>query len=117
MLDSFSDKEYEGVVEFVGLTPKQGEVGAVYEVKVKISSDNFDLSEVKIGMTGDAKFVLSQKEDVLFVPPEFVNSDTNGNYLKVGKENDKTYIDLGLQGEASVEIKSDKIKEGDVVYD
>ena len=117
LLDSFSDKEYKGVVDFVGLTPKQGEVGAVYDVKVKIFSDTFDSSEVKIGMTGDAKFVLSQKEDELFVPPEFVNSDTTGKYLKVGKENNKTFIETGLEGEESVEIKSDKIKEGDVVYD
>ena len=117
ILDSFPDQEYEGVVEFVGLTPKQGEVGAVYKVKVKFTNGNFDVTKFKIGMTGDAKFVLSQKENVLFVPPEFVNSDTTGKYLKVGDAKNKTFIETGLEGEEAIEIKSDKIKEGDIVYD
>lgn len=117
ILDSFPDQEYEGSVEFVGLTPKQGETGDIYKVKVKMSSENFEVTKFKIGMTGDAKFVLSQKENVLFIPPEFVNSDTTGKYLKVGNVKNKTFIEIGLEGEEATEIISDKIKEGDIVYD
>jgi hypothetical protein len=70
----------------------------------------------RIGMTGDAKFVLAQKENVLFVPPQFVNSDLSGKYLKLGKTNNKTFIETGLEGEDRIEIKGN-VRVGDVVYD
>ena len=116
VLDSFPENDYEGRVEFISLTPKVGEAGAVYEVKVRFSDTDLDLDKLRIGMTGDAKFVLSQKEDVLFVPSTFVNSDTKGNYLNLGKVNTKVYVEVGLEGEERTEIKSN-VKEGDVVYD
>jgi len=116
VLDSISSEEYEGQVEFIGLTPKVGEVGAVYEVKVRFLDANLDANKLRIGMTGDAKFVLSQKENVLFVPSTFVNSDTKGNYLNLEKANNKIYVETGLEGEEKTEIKSG-VKEGDVIYD
>lgn len=116
VLDSFSEEEYEGQVEFIGLTPKAGEVGAVYEIKVRFSDTSLSANKLRIGMTGDAKFVLSQKEDVLFVPSNFVNSDTKGNFLNLGKVNNKVYVEVGLEGIERTEIKSN-VKEGDSVYD
>ena len=117
VLDSFSNEEHEGQVEYLSLTPKEGEVGAVYEAKVKFSDINLEANKFRIGMTGDAKFILSEKDNMLFIPPHFVNSDTNGKYLNLGKPNNKVYIETGLESEDRVEIKSDKIKEGDFVYD
>jgi len=67
-------------------------------------------------MGGDAKFVLSEKEGVLYVPPEFVNSDVNGKYVNLDKGNNKRYVEVGIEGEDRVEIIGD-VKEGDVVYD
>ena len=67
-------------------------------------------------MTGDAKFILSQNEDVLFVPTRFINSDLNGRFVNLGKTNNKVYIETGLEGEERTEVKGD-IKEGDTVYD
>ena len=116
VLDSFLDKEFEGEIIFISYTPMTGEVGAVYKVKVGFPVDILDLQNLRIGMTGDAKFVLSEKPDVLFVPPEYLNSDTKGKYLKLGKKNNKVYIDVGLEGEERIEV-SGEIKEGDTVYD
>lgn len=116
VLDSFSEEESGGRVEFIGFTPKAGEVGAVYVVKVRFADTGLDANKFRIGMTGDAKFILTQKADVLFVPSSFVNSDANGKFVNLGKTNNKVYVEVGLEGEERTEIKGD-IKEGDTVYD
>jgi HlyD family secretion protein len=116
VLDSFIDQELEGEIVFISYTPMSGEVGAVYKVKVGFSSEIIDVQKLRIGMTGDSKFILSEKSDVLYVPPEFVNSDTKGKFLRLNRENNKVYIDVGLEGEERVEVKGD-IKEGDTVFD
>ena len=67
-------------------------------------------------MSGDAKFILSEKENVLFVPPEFVKTDTTGKYVNLTKKNNKKYIEVGIESEDKVEIKGD-VNEGDIVYD
>lgn len=117
VLDSYSDKEFKGKVSFIAITPKSGETGTIYKVKVRFDKETLGEVLPRIGMTGDAKFTLSQKEDVLFVPSKFVNSDIKGKYLKVGSSKNKTYLEIGLEGEERTEVLGDKIKEGDVVYD
>lgn len=114
-LDS-DDTSLNGEVEFIGVTPEEGEVGATYKVKVKFLEENLEKIGLRIGLTGDAKFILSQNENVLFLPPKFVNSDQEGKYVNLGKKNNKVYVEVGIEGEDRTEIKGD-IKEGDVVYD
>ncbi|OGM20354.1 hypothetical protein A2863_04440 [Candidatus Woesebacteria bacterium RIFCSPHIGHO2_01_FULL_38_9b] len=115
ILDSFPEEELQGEISYISYTPKTGEVGTVYEVKVRLTS--VDIKKIRIGMSGDAKFILTEKENVLFLPPEFINSDNSGKYLRLSSPKNKTFIETGLEGEEKVEINSDKIKEGDVVYD
>lgn len=116
VLDSFPDEEFEGEIIFISLAPLGGESGAVYKVKVGFKNGGFNLSKSRIGMTGDAKFVLSQKEDVLYLPPKFVNSDAKGKFVNKGRKNNKVYVEVGVEGEERIEIKGD-IEEGDVVFD
>ncbi len=115
VLDSYRDKELSGTVSFVGYTPKPGEVGTVYKVKVVLTNSEVEEVLPRIGMTGDAKFVLSQKEDVLYVPPKFVHSDKDGKYVNLGEKDKKTRITIGIEGEERVEITSG-VKEGDTLY-
>ena len=113
-LDSYLNEELTGTITSIGYTPKSNETGTVYEVKLKF--DQLDTGKLRVGMTGDARFVLKEVRDVLYVPVEFLNSDTKGKYLKKKIKNGKVYIETGLEGEEFVEIKGE-IKEGDVVYD
>jgi len=115
VLDSFPERKLDGRVSFISYTPKAGEVGTVYEVKVKFLEEE-EKEDIRIGMSGDAKFILSEKEDVLYLPPEFINSDIKGKYVNVGRKNNKRYIEVGIEGEERVEVKGN-IKEGDIVYD
>lgn len=117
ILDSISDEEILGVVDFISYTPKSDETGTVYKIKVDFLKDSFDTNVYRIGMTGDAEFILSEKENVLYLPPKFVNSDSKGKYVRKGKRNNKVYIEVGVEGEDRVEIISDEVKEGDIVFD
>jgi len=117
VLDSITEKDINSTVDFVSYTPKTGEVGTVYKVKLKFVESNLSADVYRIGMSGDAKFILEEKKDVLYLPAKFVNSDTKGKYVRKGQINNKVYVEVGLEGEERVEIISDEIKEGDVVYD
>lgn len=115
VLDSIPEETFEGSVDFISYSPKAGEVGTAYEIKVKFVKENLDIKKFRIGMSGDAKFVITQKDDVLYVPPKFINSDTKGKFVRPGKNN-KVYIETGVEGEERVEIKGN-LKEGDILYD
>lgn len=116
VLDSYRDKEFPGTVSFVGYTPKAGEAGTVYKVKVQLTGDGIKEILPRIGMTGDAKFIMSQKEDVFYAPPKFVNSDKEGKFIFLGGKDKKVRVTIGVEGEERVEITSG-VKEGDVLYD
>jgi RND family efflux transporter MFP subunit len=117
VLDSYSDEEFKGTIEFIGITPKTGEVSAVYEVKVKFNGGSLDLNKFKIGMTGDARFVINEKDNVLSVSSDFVQADSTGRYLFLNDPKNKVYVEVGIEGEDTTEIISDQVKEGDTVYD
>lgn len=116
LLDSFDEKEYEGVVTNISFTPKPGETGSVYSIKVEFKDINTVNSDFKIAMTGDAKFVISEKKDVLYLPNNFIKQDKSGSFVKTGTKGEKIYITTGIESEDSTEIIGD-VKEGQVVYD
>jgi len=116
VLDSFTEEELPGKVTFISYTPQVGESGAVYKIKIKFETEEADQSKFRVGMTGDAKFILAEKENVLYVPSKFVHSDKKGKYVNLNKKGNKVYIETGIEGEDQVEITGN-IKEGDTLYD
>ena len=116
VLDSYQSKNLSGKVSFIGLTPISGAVGTSYKVKVVFTESQFQNSFPRIGMTGDAKFILSQKEDALYLPLKFINSDKDGKYVNLSKPGNKVRVTVGIEGEERAEIVSG-VKEGDVIYD
>lgn len=116
VLDSYRDKTFTGVVSFVAYTPKVGVAGTAYKIKVEFKKDSLNGMLPRIGMSGDAKFILSQKANIINVPARFVNSDKDGKYVNLGKAGNKVRVTVGIEGEESVEITSGA-KEGDILYD
>ncbi len=116
ILDSFRDKEISGTVLFVSYSPKAGESSTIYEVKVDLNDDSLGDLQPRIGMSGDARFVVSQKEDALYVPTLFINSDKDGKYVNLGKIGNKVRVETGIEGEENTEIVSG-VNEGDVLFD
>ena len=116
VLDSYPDEQFEAKVSFISYTPKADEVGTVYKIKVKFEGVELDAGKFRIGMGGDAGFILTKKDDVLYIPTKFLNSDPNGKYVNKGKSNNKVYVETGIESEDRVEIISG-VDEGDVLYD
>lgn len=116
VLDSYRDITFSGTVSFIGLTPKANEAGTVYKVKVTFDGDEFKVNLPRIGMSGDAKFILSQKENTLMVPARFINTDKDGKFVYLGKMGNKVRVSTGVEGEENIEILSG-VAEGDTLFD
>lgn len=116
VLDSFLEKEFPAIIKSISLTPKTDEAGAVYKIRVLFNDPTLDNVQFRIGMTGDAKFILKKKENALFIPTGFLNSDEDGKYVNLGRKNKKVYVETGLENEDEMEIIGD-VKEGEKVYD
>lgn len=114
VLDAFEDKEYQGSVRNISFTPKIGEAGSVYLIKVNFETDEY--LNFKIAMSGDAKFTVSEKENILYVPFNYVKQDKQGKYLKVNRKGEKVYIETGIESEDNIEVIGDII-EGQTIYD
>lgn len=115
VLDSFEEKTFEGVVKNISFVPKIGESGSVYSVKVDFTGVNLLESRFKIAMTGDAKFIISEKENAFYLPSNFIKQDKAGSFIKTSLKN-KFYIKTGIESSDNTEIIGD-IKEGLIVYD
>ncbi len=115
ILDAYEDEKLTGVVQSIGFTPKVGDTGTTYEVKIAFASSN-DLLKYRLGMTGDAEFITKEKVGIFAVPLNFVKTEAKEKVvyiLKDGKEQ-RTVVTLGEEGDDSVEIKRG-VKEGDVL--
>jgi membrane fusion protein (multidrug efflux system) len=115
VLDSYPNNNIEGKVTYLALTPQAGETGSVYKVRIEFSVKP-DVVTTRVGMTGDAKFLMNQKENVLYAPPNFIKADIKGSYVLVGNSKNKVYIETGIEGENVTEIIGN-IKEGNILLD
>lgn len=73
-------------------------------------------SKFKIAMTGDSKFIVSEKNNILHLPNNYIKQDKEGKYIKINKKGEKLYIKTGIEAENDTEVFGD-ITEGQVVYD
>jgi RND family efflux transporter MFP subunit len=116
VLDSYPDKPLKGKVSFISITPKSGVTGTNYKVKVVFENMDLGQSIVRIGMTGDARFILKKKDQVLYIPNEFISTDKDGHFVLKGEKKEKTRVEIGIEGETVTEIVSG-VAEGDVLYE
>lgn len=116
-LDSFPDMEIGATVENVAFTPKAGESGTVYELKIILDKIGTDSGKIRMGMTGDATFTLKQISNVLVIPEAYVKKNNGKFYVTkmVGKTLTKVEVVEGDTIEGEVEIKTG-LNENDVIY-
>ncbi len=117
IFDAYPDEIFTGVIGYISFSPKTGESGTVYQIKLVLNKRAQGLP-LKLAMTGDVEFVLNEKRNVLSVPIQFVKKDSRGDYItreRNGKK-EKIYIKRGEEFDSKVEIKNG-LNAGDKVYD
>jgi macrolide-specific efflux system membrane fusion protein len=116
VLDSFPDKAIDGKVTMIGFTPKTGETGTVYELRIAFVVDNSDYS-IRMGMTGDVNFVFKEVKGVIAIPSSYIKTDKNEKYVwkMAGKNKEKTIVTTGETIDGNTEIVSG-LNEKDVIY-
>lgn len=114
-LDSYPDDAHDAAITQIGYTPKAGETGTVYVVKLKMA-DTGNVEKYKMGMTGDVQFPIGEKANALALPSKFVKSEGDKKYaLKlVNGRQVKSYVGVGLEADGNYEILSG-LNEGDTV--
>lgn len=105
-LDAFPDKRGEGIIKYISFTPKQGETGTVYSLKIEINN-NLKKLPLRLGMSGDIEFIIKERKNIIGVPSRFIKSDKKGEYVLI-KENGKKvkkYIERGEEIDGKIEVK------------
>lgn len=112
-LDAFDKQPITGAISNIGFTPKSGETGTVYEVKLSmIHASNPML--LRLGMTGDVDFTIKELPNVLYVPAKFIKTENSKKYV-LNQNNEKIYLTAGEEMDGDVEIKAG-LKENDIIH-
>jgi RND family efflux transporter MFP subunit len=112
--DAYPDEPVDGTITMIGFTPKTDETGTVYAIKIGFSADK----NLKLGMTGDITFVISERKDVISLPQTLIKKDKKGTfvYLKKNGQIEKQYIKTGDDIDGEVLVESG-LNPGDIVVD
>ena len=114
-LDSFSDFEDEVKISYISFSPKSGETGTVYQIKLELSEKTKKLP-LRLGMTGDVEFLIKEKNKVIALPSRFIKKDKKGSYVFVKENNKKIkkYIKIEEEIDGKIVIKSG-LNEGEII--
>jgi len=115
--DAYPEKKYNGEVYYVSFSPKDGETGTVYEVRLKLDEKAMMLP-LRLKMTGDLEFLLKERDGVLSIPSSYLKKDKKGSYVYTGsdKKKVKQYIDYSEEVDGKY-IITDGLTENTVIYD
>ncbi len=117
-LDPFPDDTLSGTISAISFTPKSGETGTVYEVKVGIPNTSSH-TRYRLGMTGDATFVLLEKPDVIAIPSNYIKPEGDKKFVmrkNTKNEEVKQYIETGIETDTMTEVTGG-LSNGDILYD
>ncbi|GAU76195.1 efflux RND transporter periplasmic adaptor subunit [Fusibacter sp. 3D3] len=109
------DKEYTGKVSFVGSSAEVTQAGQSTEKSVLVKVDFDGKTDFKPKFTADLEIEYAKSNETTVVPYEtLLNIEDDVYVIKLvdGKAH-KVKIEMGVQGDLSVEVKSEEIKEGD----
>lgn len=114
--DAFPDKEVMGTITSIGFTPKTDESGIVYEVEMTFES--LGINGYRLGMTGDVEFVLSEIENSIVVPIEYILEEDDKEYVQkqIEGEIQKIPVKIGQEYAGQVQIL-EGLFVGDVIYE
>lgn len=115
VLDSFSDFEDKAKISYISFSPKSGETGTVYQIKLDLSQKTKQLP-LRLGMTGDVEFLVKEKNNIIALPLRFIKKDKKGSYVFVKENNKKVkkYIEIGEEIDGKIVVESG-LNEGETI--
>ncbi len=116
-LDAYPDATISGTITSIAFTPKAGESGTVYEVKITLPPENG--LNYRLGMTGNANFVTSEVPNALAIPTKYIQTNPDSSkyvLLKRGNSRIKQPIIIGNTYDTQTEITSG-LTTGEVIYE
>ncbi|OGC92438.1 hypothetical protein A2876_04035 [Candidatus Amesbacteria bacterium RIFCSPHIGHO2_01_FULL_48_32b] len=110
-LDAYPDEKLEGEITSIDFSSHESDAGAtVFSVRVKILSEE-DIKILRVGMNGDAALTVEEAKGVLVLPIEAVGE---GEVELPGGQRQR--VEIGLEGDEEVEIKSGVVEGQKVWY-
>ncbi|MCL4389807.1 MAG: efflux RND transporter periplasmic adaptor subunit [Patescibacteria group bacterium] len=93
-LDAYPDQNLDSRITSIAFTPKTGETGTVYEVKMTLPSYQLSATSYKLrlGMTGDVNFVTRETPDALAVPTKDIHTNPDGSKYVLVKQQNKSVV-------------------------
>lgn len=115
--DAYPEKKFKANLYYISFSPKTGETGTVYELRLKLNDEAMKLP-LKLAMTGDVDFIVKEKNGVLSAPSSFIKKDGKGSYVYVGDPNKKVkkYVDINQEIDGKY-IITNGLQEKEVIYD
>lgn len=118
-LDAYPDQEINTTVNYIAYKSAQSSTGTVFVVELPIPADYqyAELEHYRLGMNGDAKIVLAEKEGVLTIPLNTTKERDGKTYVSVKtgeKTTEEREIKKGLETDDRVEVV-EGLKETDQV--
>lgn len=114
-LDAYDGEEFEGEVTHIGVTAVTTSTGGT-AYPVEVSFPGKIGLKFKLGMNGDAEFVLEKKEDVVVIPITAVVEEDEGEFVWISDNGiaRKVKVETGLSSINDIEITKG-INEGQTV--
>ncbi len=116
--DSYPDENIPATVASIAFSPKEGETGTVYEVKINFLPSEESGYKYRLGMTGDISFTLREISNVISIPSAYITSENGKHYVVRGVNGKKEKIVVGtgetIEGQTVI---TSGLQEGDTVYD
>lgn len=117
IIDPYPETTVLGTIRSIAFTPIPGDTGTNYEVKIAIP-ETLDVTQYRLGMTGDVEFLTREKSNVFAVPTTYVLSEQGKKYVFVLQDNKKvkTEVKTGEEGDTEIEITKG-VEAGDVLVE
>lgn len=106
VLDAFPNEVFSGKVAFINKEGVKTLSGGV-TVPIEVAFDEVD-DRLVLGLSGEADFIIEEKQNVLVVPREFIKSDNDNQivYVLVDGKPEKVIVTTGLTTMAQTEVSS-----------
>jgi multidrug efflux pump subunit AcrA (membrane-fusion protein) len=116
-VDAFREQMFTGKVDRVYPNPKNVNNIVTYNVRILLTSEN--RRELMVGMHANVKFTSRKLKNILQAPIEAikVKNEEHGVYIK-GEDGKPLFVPtpVGLTNSVMIELKTNKLKEGEEVY-